>query len=145
MTGDMVDDFVVSVFVVCAFVEGLSMFCGVDTGAFGSLWLGMMFSVAGDFGGELSLEVTKLVSKGPVVFGGSSSSFVFISLVAVLFAWDTFESTVSNTSDCADFCRDISLPDDGGGAFSVTLNLGKLLDADVGDVVIEAVHKPGIF
>lgn len=105
MEGENVDDFVVR-----AFVEDLSMFCGVATGAFRSLRIGVMFSVSGDSGGELGLEVTKLVRGGPVVFGGSSSSFVFIGLVTVPFDWNNFESAVSSTGGFTDLNKDILLP-----------------------------------
>lgn len=101
MGGDNGDNLVASVFVVCAFVEGLFKFCSVATAcvSFGSLWPGALFSAAGDSGGELCMEETKLVREIPVVFGGSNSSLVGIGLVIVPFGWDTFESTVSNMGD----------------------------------------------
>lgn len=102
--GDNVDNLVATVFVVCAFVEGLSKFRGIATGtlrciSFGRLWPGALSSVAEDSGRELCMEETKLVRESPVVFGGSNSSFVGIGLVIVSFGWDNFKSTVSSMGD----------------------------------------------
>lgn len=77
------------------------MFCAVATGApafitFRSLWLGATSSVAVDSGGELGMEVTKLVTGGLIVFGDSNSSLLGIGFVIGLSGW---ESTVSDTGD----------------------------------------------
>lgn len=170
--GDNIDILVASVFVVCAFVEDLFKFCGVAPGApagvvFGSLWVDVTFSEAGDSGGELGMEVTKLVKGNPLVLGGNNSCLVDIGFVTVLFGWDSFESVVSNTGGCWDLNEGIPLlwdvtvgtpklpfgklwTDDGGVEFSVTLNLGRLLDMDVTtaeDIVVGtgAVQQAGLF
>lgn len=52
------------------------------------------------FGGELGTELTE---GNAVVFGGSISSLFAMGFVMVLFGWDNFKSTFSNTADCGDF------------------------------------------
>lgn len=77
--GDDVDNLVIIVFFVWAFVKDLSKCCGVLTGALTAIVFGGL---------------------GPVVFGGSISSLVDIGFVIVPLGCDNFESTVFNKGVC---------------------------------------------
>lgn len=80
------------------FVEDLAKFGGVAAEeptvvTFEGLWLGAIFSVTGDSGGDL--EVTQLGRGTPVVFGGNNSVLVDTGFATVLFGLDNFECAVS--------------------------------------------------